>query len=205
MVNRLSIEARAVGEKCDPTSNAERPTSDEGVQRSSAAFDVERWTSNVGRSCSFLLIVAIALFTHTALAQPKTPPKKERAQSRQPADEAEYYKILTFEPPDEVMLEAGAMAVLPDGKTVACSTRRGDVYFIENAFAEDPAQAKFKKWATGMHEVLGLAYNPKDQFLYAVQRGEVTRLKDTDGDGVCDVYETFCDDWGISGDYHEYA
>ncbi|MBU6327569.1 MAG: hypothetical protein KGQ89_08075, partial [Verrucomicrobia bacterium] len=27
----------------------------------------------------------------------------------------------------------------------------------------------------------------------------------TDGDGTADTFETICDDWGISGDYHEYA
>jgi hypothetical protein len=30
-------------------------------------------------------------------------------------------------------------------------------------------------------------------------------LKDTDNRGHANVYETFCDSWGISGDYHEYA
>ncbi len=30
-------------------------------------------------------------------------------------------------------------------------------------------------------------------------------LKDTDGDGVADVFEVVNADWGISGDYHEYA
>ena len=44
---------------------------------------------------------------------------------------------------------------------------------------------------------MGLAYNPKDGYLYAIQRGEITRLKDTDGRGHANVYETFCDDWGI--------
>ena len=34
---------------------------------------------------------------------------------------------------------------------------------------------------------------------------KITRLKDTDGRGHANVYETFCDEWGLSGDYHEYA
>ena len=42
-------------------------------------------------------------------------------------------------------------------------------------------------------------------FSMPCQRPEVTRLKDTDDRGHANVYETFCDDWGISGDYHEYA
>ena len=60
----------------------------------------------------------------------------------------------------------------------------------------------FKLWASGLADTLGLA--ERDGWLYAVQRGEVTRLKDVDGDGRADVFETVCDDWGISGDYHEY-
>jgi hypothetical protein len=45
----------------------------------------------------------------------------------------------------------------------------------------------------------------KDGALYATQRGEVTRLKDTNGDGKADLVETVNDDWGINGDYHDYA
>jgi hypothetical protein len=129
------------------------------------------------------------------------------AQARRPAgkavEEGEFYKLITFDIPDGVVLEAGGIEVMPD-KRVAVSTRRGDVYMLDGAFDEDPKNDKWTKWAGGMHEVLGLAYNPKDGSLYACQRAEVTRLKDTDGDGKCDVYETFCDGWGVSGDYHEY-
>jgi hypothetical protein len=53
-----------------------------------------------------------------------------------------------------------------------------------------------------MHEILGLAQ--KDGSLYATQRPEITRVKDSDGDGKADVFETFFDGWGQSGDYHEY-
>ena len=51
--------------------------------------------------------------------------------------------------------------------------------------------------------MLGLAY--RDGWLYVTQRGEVTRIKDSDGDGQADVFETFSDAWDITGDYHEYA
>jgi glucose/arabinose dehydrogenase len=95
------------------------------------------------------------------------------------------------------------MEFLPDRK-LAVSTRRGDIFMVADAL--EPAGAKtrpkFSPWASGLHEVLGLAQ--RDGWLYAVQRGEVTRLKDADGDGRADLFETFCDDWGISGDYHEY-
>ena len=62
---------------------------------------------------------------------------------------------------------------------------------------------KWKQFASGLHEVLGLA--ERGGWIYATQRGEVTRLKDTNGDGRADVVETVTDMWGIDGDYHEYA
>ncbi len=115
--------------------------------------------------------------------------------------EAEYYKIITFPIPDGIELECGGTEVLADGKLFV-GTRHGDIYLVENAYG-DPKNVTFKRWATGLHECLGLAY--RDGWMYAIQRGEVTRLKDSDGRGHANVYETFCDTWGINGDYHEYA
>ena len=117
--------------------------------------------------------------------------------------EKDYYKILTFEPPKGAILEVGGLEWMPDGK-LALATRRGEVWMVENPYADDPAKdAKFTPFARGLHEVLGLAY--RDGWLYLSQRGEVSRIKDTNGDGNADLFETFCDGWGITGDYHEYA
>lgn len=113
-----------------------------------------------------------------------------------------YYRIITIPIPKGIVLEAGALQLLPDGK-LASATRLGDIYLIESAFEDPPAHVKFHPFASGLHEVLGLAY--RDGWLYCTQRGEVTRMNDTDGDGRADVFETVNDDWGISGDYHEYA
>ncbi|MEQ9409440.1 MAG: hypothetical protein RIK87_17010 [Fuerstiella sp.] len=116
--------------------------------------------------------------------------------------EADFYRLLTFEIPPQINLEVGAIEPMPDG-TLAVSTRRGDIFLVHNAWSDDPAGAEFRLFAGGLHEVLGLTW--KDGWLYATQRCEVTRLRDTNGDGFADELETFNDDWGISGDYHEYA
>ncbi len=100
------------------------------------------------------------------------------------------------------MLEAGALEMLP-GDVLAAASRRGEIYLIDRPFSTDPKEIKFTRFASGLHEVLGLAY--RDGWLYVTQRGEVTRLKDTDGDGRADVFETVSDAWEINGDYHEYA
>src|SRR6516225_4702321 len=97
-----------------------------------------------------------------------------------PPTEDDYYPILRFEVPAGVVLEAGAIETMPDGK-VAVSSRRGEIWMIDNAYAADPKAAKFTRFAHGLHEGLVLAY--KDGWLYATQRCEITRIKDSKGTG----------------------
>ena len=113
----------------------------------------------------------------------------------------DYYKFTRIPLPPDVVLEAGGIAMLPNGKLVV-STRRGDIYSVSNPLgkAED---MKVSLFARGLHEPLGLHWN--DGWRYATQRCEVTRIKDEDGDGRADVFETLSDEWSINGDYHEYA
>ena len=126
------------------------------------------------------------------------------AADSKPSPEDDYYKIIEIPIPDSVTLECGGMEFLPDGTLAVLHSPRRHLLCREAPSSANLRKIRFVKWATGMHEVMGLAYNKKDGCLYAVQRGEVTRLKDTHSRGKADVYETFCDDWGISGDYHEY-
>ena len=91
---------------------------------------------------------------------------------------------------------------MPDGR-VAVATRRGQIWMVENAFDHPKKPAKWTVYAEYLHEILGLAV--ADGWLYAVQRPEVTRLKDVDGDGRADIFETVSDDWGINQNYHEYT
>ncbi len=120
----------------------------------------------------------------------------------QTLQEADFYRITAFSPPGETAFEAGSIELLPQGR-LAVGTRRGEIWLVDNAQADDPAQAKFHLYASGLHEVLGLAW--KEDGLYATTRYEVTRLRDEDGDDRADVFETVADGWGVSGDYHEYA
>jgi len=117
--------------------------------------------------------------------------------------EAAYYPLVTLPIPEGIVLEAGAIQLLPDQR-LAVSTRLGDIYLVSGAFQNPPTNVTFTQFASGLHEVLGL-WTPGDGWIYATQRGEVTRLKDDDGDGKADRVETVADGWGINGDYHEYA
>ncbi|MEO7101115.1 MAG: hypothetical protein ABI162_17300 [Luteolibacter sp.] len=104
-------------------------------------------------------------------------------------------------PPGEVM-EIGSIALMPDQK-VAVTTRRGDLWICSGAYDDDLKKVTWKKFAQGLHEPFGMFW--KDGALWLTQRPEVSKIKDTDGDGLADTFETICSDWGIKGDYHEYA
>ncbi len=74
---------------------------------------------------------------------------------------------------------------------------------IHDPYAEKVSEESFHVFARGLHEPLSLA--ERDGWLYVTQRPEVTRIRDEDGDGSGDLFETYADGWGVSGDYHEYA
>ena len=104
-------------------------------------------------------------------------------------------------PPGEVM-EIGSIALMPEQK-IAVTTRRGDLWICSGAYGDDLNKVTWKKFAQGLHEPFGMFW--KAGWLYLTQRPEVTRLKDSTGSGVADTFETINSDWGIKGDYHEYA
>jgi cytochrome c551/c552 len=115
--------------------------------------------------------------------------------------ENDYYKIVKVPMPEGIVLEVGGLCTMPNGD-IAVSTRRGEVWIVENPTMASGALPNFRRFASGLHEILGLAY--KDGNLYAAQRGELTKLIDRNGDGRADRYETIYA-WPISGHYHEYS
>ena len=122
-----------------------------------------------------------------------------------PADplpaESDYYPITTIPLPENEVIEVSGIDILP-GNKVAIASRRGDIFVGENVLGDEP-NPKWTLYARGLHETLGISW--RNGWLYATQRPEVTRMKDRDDDGRADVFETVADDWGINGNYHEYA
>lgn len=130
-----------------------------------------------------------------------------RAINIMPADtsriqrEDEVYRLRDVPIPQDILLEVGGMAFLPND-ALAVSTRRGEVWIINNPYMKNGNLPAYKLFAQGMHEVLGLNYINGD--VYVVQRSELTRLRDLDGDGEADEYKTMYS-WPLAGNYHEYA
>ncbi len=153
---------------------------------------------------NFLLLVALLLFSATGHAQQKVRPRQnlstdDLAEVPKNDREADFYRIVDIPMPADGVMEAGSMLALPDGR-LAVGTRRGEIYFATGAELEPLPH--WKLFAHGMTEVLGLAW--RNGVLYATQQAEVTRLVDTDGDGVADRYETVSDVWGWGGE-HEFT
>ncbi|HEV3438125.1 MAG TPA: hypothetical protein VG122_12245, partial [Gemmata sp.] len=117
--------------------------------------------------------------------------------------EALFYKVSTIPLPADCVLEVGGLAFRPDGKLFVC-TRRGEVWLIDNPTSDSLADVKLTKFASGLHEALGL-WVQDNNTVYAVQRPELTKLVDKAGTGFASEYATVCDKWGVSGDYHEFA
>ena len=144
-----------------------------------------------GFGCCFWSICVILLTIQFAL------PVQQGWAQESPKEE-DYFTLMRVPAPQGTILEVGGLVTLPNGD-LGVSTRRGDVFIVENPASPRPY---FRKFASGLHEILGLAY--KDGSLYCAQRGELTRLADTDKDGKAEVYETVYA-WPLSGHYHEYS
>ncbi|TBO40976.1 c-type cytochrome [Pedobacter kyonggii] len=112
--------------------------------------------------------------------------------------EEDFFKINKVRVPEGPILEVGGLITLPNGD-LGISTRRGEVYIVENPTSAKPY---WRRFAYGLHEILGIAY--KNGAFYVAQRGELTKLVDKDQDGKADVYETIYA-WPLSGHYHEYS
>jgi hypothetical protein len=110
---------------------------------------------------------------------------------------SDFYTIEDIPLPEGLMPEVGGMDFLPDGR-LAVAFHRGEVMLYH------PDSASWKLFAYGLHDPLGLHALSNHEML-VMQRPELTRLRDTNGDGEAEEYLTETDDFGISGNYHEFA
>src|SRR5699024_570025 len=87
--------------------------------------------------------------------------------------------------------EVAALDVLPDGRLIAAFTR-GEIIIYD---------ADTKNWglfSTGLYEPLGMLAISISVILVMLL-SELTRIKDSTGDGLADQYATFYDGFGMTG------
>ncbi len=121
----------------------------------------------------------------------------ERNFSLRPMQRSNAYRVETLSLPQQMIPEISGIAFTPKGSLVV-TNRRGEVWI-----RDVPGDA-WRRFASGLYEGFGVVANSESDVV-VIQRPELTRLRDTTGNGVADVYETLADDWGITGNYHEFT
>lgn len=183
------------------------------VRSDAIAFQSQRDTQSLralpsrpwaGSPCHLALLSALLLAGLLATALPAS------AQNH-PAYET--FEILTaaspqdsrsadWRPGDGITLEVSGLEWMGDD-TLAVAVRKGEVWMLENALADSAEEIRYRLFASGLHEPLGLLRDGDD--LLVSQRAEITRLQDRSGDGVADAYLTEGDGWETTGNYHAYT
>jgi glucose/arabinose dehydrogenase len=134
------------------------------------------------------LIIAVAVIACCSIS---------RLDAQVPADSiGNYYTVENIPMPAGLLAETGGIDFMPDGRLLACF-HRGEVMTYQ------PKTKEWKVFAEGLHDPLGIMAVSNTEIL-VMQRPELTRIRDTDGNGQADLYETVTDDFGLSGNYHEY-
>lgn len=118
------------------------------------------------------------------------------------ADSPSASRSTSWKPGAGIPLEVGGMDFTGDGR-LAVTIRKGEVWLLDGVLGLRPDQARYTLFASGLHEPLGVLRDG-DSLLVA-QRTEVTRLRDTNGDGVADEYLSAARGWNVSGAYHGYT
>ena len=113
----------------------------------------------------------------------------------------EFYTIEHLPIPAGLKLTVAGMDFLPDG-SLAIATYQGEVFIVEGATG-DARAAKWRRFARGLNEPGGLRV--VGGAIYVMQKCELTRLRDADGDGEADLFECVSDAWGYTGNYHSFA
>ena len=88
---------------------------------------------------------------------------------------------------------------LRDGRVAVC-TCHGDVWLV--TVDEKAATCSWQRYASGLYHPLGLKVVGGK--VVVLERGQLTRLHDLDGNGEADFYECINNDWHTGGGEHSY-
>lgn len=96
----------------------------------------------------------------------------------------------------DLLFEALGLAVAPDG-TLVVATRTAGVWRL--------VDGQWQLFAEGLFDSLGVQIEDEHGLKLVVgQKAELTRISDTNGDGLADTFETMTDAFSYHGNYHSY-
>ena len=133
----------------------------------------------------------------STFAYQSAPVQKVPAKAQMPAG----YSIESWYPPKDnygrdQLFEGLGIGVAKDG-TIVVATRTAGIWRIVNG--------EWRKFAEGLFDSLGVVVEDgKGLVVVAGQKAELTRISDTNGDGLADKYDTLYDAHSYHGNYHSY-
>jgi hypothetical protein len=169
---------------------------------SAGKLDQDRWTLPAGKTDATLrggIAVAANAWRPAAstYVHERAPLAKAPATAKLPAG----YSIENYYPPKDnygrdQLFEALGISATRDG-TIVVATRTAGIWRIVGG--------EWRLFAEGLFDSLGVvAEDRKGLTVVAGQKAELTRISDTNGDGLADRYETLFDAHSYHGNYHTY-
>jgi hypothetical protein len=108
---------------------------------------------------------------------------------------------IPYDNPDRALFFVSAVDFLPNGDTIIATTH-GDLWTVRDV-AGDLSQLQWRRFATGLYHPLGLKVRA-DGSIVALERGQLTIVRDTNGDGRADRFERLSANWHTGGGEHSY-
>ena len=98
----------------------------------------------------------------------------------------------------------GGLAFLPDGRLLLTTWDSiGGVYLLDGVQTGDTNKISVTLIASGLAEPLGITVVNGE--IFVLQKQELTKLIDLDGDEIIDEYQAVCNSWEVSSDFHEFS
>lgn len=154
-------------------------------------------------------VVPASVFYHDAKPFKKLLPYEAKTAGGSPGDrmplDAVHPSFDVFQAkPADFNPRIGGIDFIDEDHMIICTwDETGGVYVLKNYNTNDPSKIEVKKVAEGLAEPLGIKM--VDGEIYVLQKQELTKLIDHDGDGITDEYRKVCDSWHVTPHYHEFA
>jgi mono/diheme cytochrome c family protein len=169
---------------------------------SAGTLSGDKWTLPAGKTAAMLrgsIGVAANVWRPGAstFAWQRQALEKAASKAQMPAG----YSIENYYAPQDnygrkQLFEALGLSATKDG-TVVVATRNAGIWRLVNG--------QWQFFAEGLFDSLGVvAEDAKGLVVVAGQKAELTRISDTNGDGIADKYETLYDAHSYHGNYHTY-
>lgn len=158
----------------------------------------------------FSVVPAANLVTPAGEVRVTAPGKKmifgqllSRPGDRRPLESVHPAYDLTTIHPEGFNPRVGGIDFLDDGRMVICTwDPDGAVYLIDN-YLGPRSGITVKRIAAGLAEPLGVKV--VDNEIYILQKQELTKLKDVNGDDIIDEYICVANGWGVTDNFHEFC